>query len=130
MSGCARVKLYGPELRDGTRPCMASALLPGDAPPPQWALTQDQRNHLVDLWRASPLVPSSPDPRQLPQGQAADYRGAAILCPSGDGWFAYRSVVMCKNPGFAPEYRTDIDRRFERALLQTAPAGLLPGDLL
>lgn len=48
-----------------------------------------------------------------------------MRCASGAEWRAYRGVVTHTAAGRI-EWRHDEDRRFEKALLATAPGGAVP----
>jgi hypothetical protein len=48
-----------------------------------------------------------------------------MRCASGDEWRAYRGIVTRTSHGRV-ESRNDEGRRFEKALLATAPKGAVP----
>ena len=51
-----------------------------------------------------------------------------MRCASGDEWRAYRGMVI-HTAGDRVEWRTDEGRRFEKALLATAPRGAVPAGI-
>ena len=103
-----------------TGPCLATALLSSGLPDPQWKVPSETALKLERLWQQ--LAPSQATPPQLP---AQGYRGCTFNCGPRGRWFAYGGVVVAGDTR-----RDDPDRTFERALLQSAPRGLLPADLL
>jgi hypothetical protein len=52
---------------------------------------------------------------------ALGYTGVFVRDPGGHEWTAYHELVT-----LAGETRRDDERRFERAVLSSAPAGMLP----
>jgi hypothetical protein len=77
-------------------------------------------HRLKQLWRQL-------DAADGPAGRAPSlgYRGVTLECGAGDSWFAYGGTVSRGS-----EHRRDPERRFERELLQSAPAGLIPDAVL
>ena len=57
------------------------------------------------------------------------YRGAFLRDDSGHQWLAYRGVVTLTEPNRS-EARCDPGRKFERAIVDSAPQGLIPPALL
>jgi hypothetical protein len=102
----------------------ATASVYSGRPDPEWAITEQQCRAVRAAWKELPAA-TTPPPPPPPLG----YRGVAVRYPSGEHWFAYGGVVTLKVGKRAPEYRHDRDRRFEQALLDTAPAGVLPSQL-
>lgn len=51
-----------------------------------------------------------------------------MRCAAGDEWRAYRGVVTHTADGTV-EWRHDEGRRFEKALLATAPKGAVPSGI-
>ena len=51
-----------------------------------------------------------------------------MRCASGDEWRAYRGIAT-HDAGGKIEWRTDEGRRFEKALLATAPRGAMPSGI-
>jgi hypothetical protein len=105
--------------------CVATASLFAGRPDPEWMIDDAQLDTLLGIWRglaASAAGPPAPPP--------LGYRGCALRCANGDEWHAYGGVATQGRGNRPPEHRTDVGRRFERALLATAPAGALPDGLL
>jgi hypothetical protein len=100
-------------------PCQATAFLSTERPDPQWKVPGASARRLEELWQQLPSSPATP-----PQLPALGYRGCTLNCGPRGRWFAYGGVVVAGDT-----YRNDPDRSFERALLQSAPPGVLPADL-
>ena len=93
-------------------------------PDPAWTLDEETGSRLQQLFETleSSEEPATPAP---PLG----YRGAFLRDDSGHEWLAYRSVVTHTAPNRS-EARRDPGRKFERALVDSAPQGLIPPALL
>ena len=104
--------------------CLASALLYSGRPDPEWPVHDAQVKALARMWHA--LAPSPTGPRQAPP---LGYRGCALRCSSGPLWFAYDGVATHRQGNGPSEHRIDRGRRFEQALLDTAPPGTLPAGM-
>jgi len=74
----------------------------------------------MTLWQQ--LEPSELAP---PPAPALGYRGVALACGARGRWFAYGCVVASGDA-----YKRDSGRAFERLLLESAPAGVIPPALL
>jgi hypothetical protein len=61
----------------------------------------------------------------LPEPKPLGYRGCFLRCGSSGEWLAWGGVVTMKSAG-REESRSDTEGLFERLLLDSAPAGLLP----
>ena len=105
---------------DARRKCRATASIFSGRPDPQWSVPASTANRLKRLWRQL-------DAAEGPAGRAPalGYRGVTLECAAGDSWFAYGGTVSRGR-----EHRRDPERRFERELLQSAPAGLIPAAVL
>ena len=91
---------------------------------PTWTLTGPDAERIMLIWRAlSPALPNNATAAPL------GYRGCAIENAEGERWTAAHEQVVHLSAGTL-EARADPDRRFERALLATAPPGLVPDDLI
>jgi hypothetical protein len=75
---------------------------------------------LERLWRQ--LDAAEGPPARAP---ALGYRGVTLECSADDTWFAYGGTVSRGR-----EHRRDPKRQFERELLESAPAGLIPDAVL
>lgn len=104
--------------------CTATARIYSGRPDPEWSLDAEQLATLRRLWRRLPPATSGPPPAP-PLG----YRGAAVRCASGDRWSAYRGVATFQRGAARPQHREDPGRRFEHAVLATAPADSLPPEV-
>ena len=101
--------------------CTGTALVFSGRPDPEWRVTVEARARLHSIWSA--LAPGASAP---PAAPALGYRGCALRCPPGDEWLAYGGVVSHTAASGTVDRRTDPERAFERLLLSTAPAGMLP----
>jgi hypothetical protein len=101
--------------------CTGTAFVYSGRPDPQWQITDKQLETLKEVWEQLPAS-RIPPPRPPPLG----YRGCAVQCTSGELWSAYGGVVAFRHGVGRSQRRLDKERRFERALLETAPANSLP----
>lgn len=101
---------------------MAGVHLYSGRPDPTWEVKASVAERLSRYWR-------SLEPRQggFPSAAPLGYRGCFLQRP-GREWLAYGDAIMLKKDG-ASEVRLDKERRFEKVLLASAPAGLLPPSL-
>lgn len=93
-------------------------------PDPSWSLDEEAGSKLQQLFGAlekheGPTV-SAP---------TLGYRGVFLRDNAGHEWFAYREIVTLKEANRS-EPRKDRGRQFERALVASAPEGLIPPALL
>jgi hypothetical protein len=87
---------------------------------PTWRVSPSVVRKLQKLWKAMPPVPQlEPSPTGL------GYRGTFLRGPRDRKWIAFKGIVSLKTPS-GIEVRSDDAREFEKALLASAPAGLLP----
>jgi hypothetical protein len=101
----------------------ASVCLFSGRPDPAWPLNGRQVETLERLWAGL-----APHPAGAALAPALGYRGCRVR--SGDcDWLAYGGTVT-RSPGAAQEARADPARAFERAVLASAPPGLLPAGAL
>ncbi|HEY7039492.1 MAG TPA: hypothetical protein VID28_11585 [Methylomirabilota bacterium] len=105
--------------------CTATARIYSGRPDPEWSLDAEHFTTLRRLWQG--LSPATSAPRSAPP---LGYRGATVRCGSEDRWSAYRGVVTFQRGSAKPEHREDPGRRFEHAVLATAPADTLPPEIL
>jgi hypothetical protein len=91
---------------------------------PVWQVSDEQFAALDQIWQslAPAEQPWTPAP---PLG----YRGVWLRCPAGREITGYLGKVR-RVEGNAAEVRDDPGRRFEQALLATAPADLVPPAVL
>ncbi|MEP6600634.1 MAG: hypothetical protein ABJB49_02340 [Nitrospirota bacterium] len=101
--------------------CVGTALIYSGRPDPEWHISDRPVASLIRVW--SELPPGASNP---PRAPALGYRGCAMRCASGDKWFAYGGAVTVVRGSGPFERRSDTGRRFEKALLRTAPKGVLP----
>jgi len=79
---------------------------------------------LLALWERLPVLDRWPAPSAI-----LGYRGCWLQAPQGQRWLAYDGVVVNEDrtvTGAVAHGRRDAQRQFERAVLSTAPPGLLP----
>jgi hypothetical protein len=93
-------------------------------PDPTWPLDAETRSKLQQLFdsleKYDEIKVSAP---------TLGYRGAFLRDNAGHAWFAYREVVTLTEPNRS-EARKDAGRQFERAIVASAPQGLIPPALL
>jgi hypothetical protein len=100
--------------------CTATALIFSGRRDPQWRVPVEAARGLKQLWEQLERFAGTP-----PQAPALGYRGSVLDCGDDGRWVAYGDVVET-----ARSYRHDPERRFERALLGSAPKDLIPPDIL
>jgi hypothetical protein len=89
-------------------------------PDPVWEVKPALGARLEKIWQS--LHPSEIEPPFQP---ALGYRGCFLQGPRGRQWFAFGGVVTL-HLARSFESRRDPAKRFERTLLASAPANLLP----
>lgn len=89
-------------------------------PDPRWTVSARTLRRLERLWQQLEAAEELPSP-QPPLG----YRGVTLDCGDGGRWFAYRGTVSRGG-----DHRWDPERQFERELVQSAPKGLIPVEVL
>jgi hypothetical protein len=96
-------------------------------PNPAWTLSEAQVRNLLEIWDG--LEPA--DPAGTEQSPRLGYRGFTLAGPCDERWIAAAGVVTHASSGPTPklERRSDPPRRFEGALLHSAPAGVLDDSL-
>lgn len=107
------------------RDCVGTALVFSGRPDPEWRVPALAVRQLRTVW--STLAAGA---AALPAVPPLGYRGVVMRCRSGDAWHASHGVVAHTPSSGAAEYRADPERTFERLLLSTAPAGVLPPQLV
>jgi hypothetical protein len=93
-------------------------------PDPVWELKPALAARLEKIWRS--LKPAEIEP---PPEPALGYRGCFLNGPRGRQWFAFAGLVTLRSPRRPegrPESRKDPAKKFERTILASAPAALLP----
>ena len=99
---------------------LGQALVFSGRPDPTWVVPTSTAEDLLALWAELPSRPARP-PLPPPLG----YRGCLLRAPDGRTWESFGGQVTL-NDGQLTQTRGDLDRRFERLLLSTAPANALP----
>ena len=94
---------------------IAGAYVFSGRPDPTWPVPPNIGEALLAIWDLLPTVDAPPEPPAL------GYRGAFVRDPHGQMWTAYHGVVT-----LAGKTRRDDEHRFERAVLASAPPGMLP----
>ncbi len=105
-----------------SEPWTATASIYSGRPDPEWAVDADVARRLASAWERLSIVRERSDPPPL------GYRGCTLSAPDGRRWHAYGGIVVLRAGGLR-EAREDVDRAFEKALLATAPTGVLPPNL-
>ena len=94
---------------------IAGAYVFSGRPDPTWPIPPNIGEALLAIWELLPAVGATAAPPAL------GYRGVFVHDPEGRIWTAYHDLVT-----FGGETRRDHERRFERAVLSSAPSGTLP----
>jgi hypothetical protein len=93
-------------------------------PDPSWSLDEEAGSRLQQLFDSLEKY-EGPRVSAPPLG----YRGVFLRDNAGHEWFAYREVVTLKEANRS-EARKDAGRQFERAIVASAPEGLIPPALI
>ena len=92
-------------------------------PNPKWVIMQGIIHRFLSIWDA--LEPWEAEPPTPPPG---GYRGCFLRAADRE-WYVYLDFVVLKSAR-GREFRRDRQRAFERLLLSSAPAGMIPGSFL
>lgn len=87
---------------------------------PSWSVDATRARAAVDVFRELP-----PSARAHPAGGGLGYRGCWLRAPDGTTWVAANGLAAERGPAH-DDVREDAARDFERAILGTAPDGVLP----
>jgi len=93
-------------------------------PDPVWEVKPALVARLEEIW-----CHLQPAETELPPEPALGYRGCFLKGSRGRQWFAFAGVVTLRSPRRSegrPESRRDPAKKFERTILASAPAALLP----
>ena len=93
-------------------------------PNPSWSLPEGVHASLMSMWDEA-----SPCPPGLIHESRLGYRGITLVCDDGSQFDAFEGKI-CYSHDSSSEWRVDADRGFEKTLLTSAPADLLPTGLL
>lgn len=88
---------------------------------PSWRVSAADARAIVAIWTTLPA-----SERVHPRGRQLGYRGCWLRGPDGTSWAAADGLVA-ERAAESDSVRRDDERAFERALLATAPPGILPG---
>lgn len=100
----------------------ATAYLFSGRPDPVWTVSEDCMHNLEGLWECLAQCTDSLDPNTVP---FLGYRGCSVSSKGGVEFRVFNGIVTGRIRAEI-EHRYDTSRSFERAILQTAPVGLLP----
>jgi len=103
-----------------SRSWAAGARVFSGRPDPEWPITPALGERLAALWATLPAA-TGPKPKPPVLG----YRGCFLRRGDGAEWRAWGGIVE-GGPETTEEAREDPDRAFERQVLESAPAGVLP----
>lgn len=92
---------------------------------PQWVVSEDEADSLIKLWSSLPL-----SGKKLILPAILGYKGCYLSSSTKMKWISFREVVTCYKSGKIAESRSDPDRIFERKILDTAPADVIPKAML
>jgi hypothetical protein len=103
---------------------VAGASLFSGRPDPVWAIGAAAAREIIRVWETLPVLTS---PAATPP--ALGYRGVFLRDPDGHEWRAFGGIVETDIHG-ARNARADAQRRFEKAILTSAPEGRVPKNLI
>ncbi len=98
----------------------ACALIFSGRPSPKWPLASAAALTLIEIWNSLPATDNAE-----PNASKLGYAGCVLEDGAGTEWRAQDGVAVSKS-GATIDARADADRRFERAILATAPVDVLP----
>jgi hypothetical protein len=104
---------------------VAGALIYSGRPDPTWRISQRVAKKLQEIWGS---LSGSQQRFETPSG-GLGYRGSFVRGPGHREWVAFNGLVSLTTPAGA-EVRSDPVMKFEKALLSSAPKGLLPEGML
>jgi hypothetical protein len=94
-------------------------------PDPEWIVREDVARQAQELWDAMLRVDR---PHQLPS--RLGYKGCKLFDPAKDmEWWAYEGLVSLRKKATV-ETREDPNREFEKSILDSAPTGLVPREVV
>jgi hypothetical protein len=102
----------------------AGALVFSGRPNPNWRVEEHLAKQLQQTWAS--LEPCA---RSVATAPALGYQGVFLRDASGREWLAYGGMVRLKTKK-GSQSRRDRSGTFEKLLLASAPAGLLPEDVI
>jgi hypothetical protein len=111
---------------DSSRGWIAGARLFSGRPDPVWSVAPEVADKLEGIWKS---LPASTPETAAPTAPALGYSGCFLRHPNGSEWSAFAGMVT-RRSRTGVESRRDSGREFERAVLASAPAGILPTDLI
>jgi hypothetical protein len=103
---------------------IAGAFVFSGRPDPTWLVSSDVADEVVAIWDT--LVPTD---EAVPTPPPLGYRGCFVRDPGGPTWTAFHELVTFSTES-SSETRRDDERRFERTVLASAPAGILPASFV
>jgi hypothetical protein len=101
----------------------ARALIFSGRPDPTWPLDEARIERFMSLWNALPATTDA-----MPAAPGLGYRGCIVADGADVTWHAFDGLVVHES-GDRRIARRDIDRKLERAVVSSAPAGLLPANV-
>jgi len=93
-------------------------------PDPTWPLLEETLERLRALWESL-----EPTQEPLPMAPVLGYRGCFVVEEEGREWRAFEGTVTLTAAGRRLS-RLDGAREFERVVLESAPGGALPPELI
>jgi hypothetical protein len=96
-------------------------------PDPTWPVSREAAKRLVVLVHRLPPIDRAGAPRSV-----LGYRGCWLRAPDGEHWCAFDGIVVQERGAGSQRVitgRRDAERSVERAILATAPPGVLPGEI-
>ncbi len=92
---------------------------------PSWLLSEDEAQKILSIWNS---LPESPKNVFIPN--ILGYKGCFLSSSDKTKWAAFREVVTLLNENTVIESRIDTERKFEKAVLGTAPEDAIPKAVL
>jgi hypothetical protein len=92
---------------------------------PTWLLNEEQVKNIIDIWNSLPV-----SEKHLTIPGFLGYKGCYLISSSNDKWHSFRRIVTLIRQNTIAESRKDEIRKFENALLETAPEDAIPKAML
>jgi hypothetical protein len=87
---------------------------------PVWTAPARVVRQAMEIWEAAPRATAGP-----PEAPPLGFRGCFLRDPAAREWHAFAGFITLRG-GRGTETRLDPGREFQKLLLDSAPAGLLP----
>ena len=92
---------------------------------PTWLLNEDEAQKILGIWNSLPESAG-----QLSVPNILGYKGCFLSSNTNTKWASFRGIVTLYKDNSPVESRTDTERKFEKAIISTAPEDAIPRAML